>query len=84
VQPVKLDPNPLEPNTRAVLFIGNGKDVADLPALIYPEGSILTRWQPNDEERQAIARGEPLDLWVWTFGKPLQPMHLSVYSVSGD
>jgi hypothetical protein len=38
-----------------------------LPALVFPDGKVLTEWSLSEEERAAIARGENLRLWVWVF-----------------
>lgn len=47
-----------------------------LPCVVMdgPARQILTRWEFTDEERQRIANGKSLYLWVWTFGQPLQPI----------
>ncbi len=49
-----------------------------LPALRSPEGIVLTRWQPTDEERQQIAGGADLYLSVLTFNQPFQAVKLEV------
>lgn len=70
---------PLE-GTRPVVFAKDQPEYDPLPALAYPDGKILTEWEFTDEERQKIARGENLRLWIWTFGKPLQPIALDITS----
>lgn len=45
-----------------------------------PEGQILTRWQPTEDERARIAAGQDVYLWVCTFGQPLQPLLVEVKS----
>lgn len=42
------------------------------------EGTIVTRWQFSDEERRAMAAGADVYLRVLTFGRPLQPLQMSV------
>jgi hypothetical protein len=49
-----------------------------LPALVWRDGRILTEWIFSEEERARVARGENLQLWIWTFGQPLQPVALAV------
>lgn len=39
---------------------------------------MLTRWTFTPEERQAIAEGKDLYLILFTFGQPMQPVHLEV------
>lgn len=55
-----------------------------LPAIVRPDGIILTEWALSEEERAAIARGENIRLWIWTFGKPLQPVALTLTSEQGS
>lgn len=66
--------------TRAITFAKDQPEYTPLPALVYPDGKVLTEWTFTDEERAAIARGENVRLWVWTFGHPLQPVALEVTS----
>lgn len=49
-----------------------------LPALIYRDGKVLTEWRLTEEERDRIARGENIRLWIWPFGLPLQPILIEV------
>lgn len=51
-----------------------------LPALMYPDGTVLTEWVLSEAERLAIAHGENIRLWVWTFGHPFQPVKLELTS----
>jgi hypothetical protein len=44
-----------------------GKDQPEyvpIPALAYPDGTLLIEWTFTKEERQAIARGENLRHWI--------------------
>lgn len=66
------------PGTEAVTFAKDQPEYLPLPALIYPDGKILTEWSFSEEERAAIARGENLRLWIWTFGDKLQPIALEL------
>lgn len=45
-----------------------------------PEGQVLSRWHLSPEDRQRIAEGQDVYLWVSTFGRPLQPVLLEVKS----
>jgi hypothetical protein len=64
--------------TRAVVFAKDQPEYIPLPALVFPDGKVLTEWAPSDTERAAIARGENIRLWIWPFGQPLQPVALDV------
>lgn len=66
------------PGTRAVTFAKDQPEYLPLPALLYADGKILTEWTFSEDERAAVARGENLRLWIWTFGKPLQPIALQL------
>jgi len=41
-------------------------------------GTVYTRWQLSWRERLAVALGRHIDLNVLTFGRPLQPLQISV------
>jgi hypothetical protein len=59
-----------------IVFAKDQPEYSPLPAVVFdqPQRPILTRWEFTDEERQRIANGESLYLWVYTFGQPLQPL----------
>lgn len=65
---------------RSVVFAKDQPEYAPLPAVVYPDGTVLTEWRLTDEERTRIARGENLRLWIWTGHRPLQPVQLEVTS----
>ncbi len=62
----------------AVTFAKDQPQYDPLPALVDREGVVLTEWQPSEAERAALARGENIRLWIWTCGRPLQPVALGV------
>jgi hypothetical protein len=64
--------------TQLVVFAKDQAEYTPLPALVFPDGKVLTEWSFSEEERAAIARGENLRLWIWTFGRLLQPVALEV------
>lgn len=68
----------VDDTARAVTFAKDQPEYSPLPALLYPDGKVLTEWTFTEEERQRIARGENLRLWIWTFGKALQPVALEI------
>lgn len=77
MQPVE---QPLTEGTRSVKIAESQDQYDTLPALVYPDGVVLTEWTLSEEERQAIARGENIRLWTWTFHQPFQPVKLEVTS----
>jgi hypothetical protein len=43
-----------------------------------PVHTVLSRWSPNSEQREAIAAGCDIFLELLTFGQPLQPIRMAV------
>lgn len=64
--------------TRSLVIAKDQPEYCPLPAYVQPDGVVVTCWQPTEEEIAAIQHGEPITLWIWTFGKPLQPVMLMV------
>lgn len=61
------------------VVIAEGQDeYQNLPAVIAHPGVVLTRWKPTLWERIRLLCGGSIYLWVWSFGKPLQPVALDV------
>lgn len=63
---------------RRVVFAKDQPGYEPLPALVFRNGKVLTEWSLTPEEREAIARGANLRLWIWKFNQPLQPVALQV------
>lgn len=55
-----------------------------LPAIRTSDGTVLTRWRPTEQERQAIAEGADILLTILTFNQPLQPLMMEVPMSSAD
>ena len=77
--------------TVAVVVFGEGQpEYTPLPALLYPDGTILIEWTFTEEERHRIAQGETIRHWIWKPARqqcaqcgaitpvPLQPQQLEV------
>jgi hypothetical protein len=45
-----------------------------LPALVYPDGMVVTEWAPTPEELRVLADGGRVRLFQWTFGRGFQPV----------
>lgn len=80
--------NPIVPSTspeggRAVVFAKDQPQYIPLPAIVCPDGSVLTEWQLTEDERARLVAGEAIRLTIWTFGRPLQPVMLEVTSEHG-
>lgn len=81
-----IDPRPDRENVPAgskpELVAKHQPQFQTLPAVITPDGLVITRWRPSIEERRAIMNGEDIFLAVRTYGKPLQPLLMSVGETS--
>jgi len=53
--------------TKLVIFARDQPEYIPLPALAFPDGKILTEWALSAEEREAIAKGENVRLWIWLY-----------------
>lgn len=62
----------------AVVFARDQPQYRPLPALLCADGTVLTEWIPSEAELAALARGEHVRVWIWTFGQPLQPIAVEV------
>lgn len=51
------------------------KDMGDLRVVSHPDGYLVSFWQPTEEERERIAAGLPIMLWIMG-GQP--PVGLTV------
>lgn len=61
----------------------NQPEYNTLPAITFresPEVPVTSRWSFSEEERKAIADGADLYLTLLTFGQPLQPVMLQVFT----
>jgi len=67
-----------DPEPRYVVLAKDQPQYDPLPALIFMDGKVMTEWKLTEEERGRLIAGENLRLWIWTFGRPLQPIALEV------
>jgi hypothetical protein len=74
--------NPFSPivpgyESKEIILAKNQPPYMPLPALPVDGGRYLvTRWRFSWRERLQVLFHGDLWLWVWTFGKPLQPVAL--------
>jgi hypothetical protein len=68
---------------QAVVFAKGQPEYLPLPAIVSPEGYVLTEWQLTEDERARLLSGEAIRLFIWTFGQALQPVMLEVTSEHG-
>lgn len=77
--------NPVRPvnghaDSRFVEFAKDQPEYLPLPAFVDGAGLVQTEWELSEIERIAIGNGARVRLWVYTFGRPLQPVKLEVGS----
>jgi hypothetical protein len=80
VTAVEIGHVPDAEEARAIVIAKDQPEYIPLPALVFPDGKLVTEWTLTEEERTRLIRGENIRLWVWTFGQPLQPVMLEVTS----
>lgn len=75
----RIDPKLVPEGSRPIIKGQGQEDIyRPLPSIHCPDGKVITRWVPSDEERKRIAAGEDLYLCVLTYHHRLQPQLLSV------
>lgn len=70
----------LTPSAKHVLFAKDQPEYLPLSALVFEDGKIMTEWTLSEAERLRLIAGERIRLWVWTYGRALQPVSLEVTS----
>lgn len=61
-----------------VVFAKDQPQYLPLPASVGPTGIVTTEWEPTAEELEQLFVGGRVQLRVYTFGQPLQPVSVSV------
>lgn len=61
-----------------VVYAANQPQYRPLPALRFLDGTILTRWELAEEEKQQVLEQGYIYLAVNTFNQPLQPVMIMV------
>lgn len=63
-----------------VVYAAEQEEYLDLPVLKEdgPLGQVTSVWTLTAEERQAIANGKNIEVMMWTFNQPLQPLSVAV------
>ena len=78
MKPVELEALAGDPEPRYVVIAKDQPQYDPLPALLYADGKVMTEWSLTEEERLLLVAGERVRLWIWTFGRPLQPVALEI------
>lgn len=51
---------------------------ADLPAIVTPEGAIVSQWKPGAHDLERLNAGLPITLIVYNGGRMIAPVALMV------
>lgn len=74
--------NPVKFPGHNVVFAEDQPEYQPLPALLMPDGEVITCWQLDAEELEEITRTGKIYLSQLTFNTPLQPI-LPMVSLEG-
>ena len=67
-----------------IVYAKDQPEYNPLPVHRNRRGVVLSRWKLTDEEREAIANGADVWLYVYTFNQPLQPLRLEIPVCAND
>jgi hypothetical protein len=67
---------PIKTQWSNLVYRGPTPDIDDLPCRRHEPGLIVSTWTFTPEERQAIAGGANLELWIYT--EPIPPVALQL------
>jgi hypothetical protein len=80
MEPVSLALLAGDPEPRFVEIAKDQPEYQTLPALVYTDGTVLVEYTLSSAERDLIARGENIRVWIRTGRQPLQPIAVCVTS----
>lgn len=71
-----IDPRLVPEGSRPHVINGPRGEYVDLPSIVTPSRTVITRWKPTNEERVALIAGA--DVFLTIYGTPINPVWLSV------
>lgn len=77
VSPVAHDPE-TRWGVSEITYAEDQPEYIPLPALRFPDGLVVTRWNLSWKERLHILFGGNIFLGLLTFNNPLQPIQISI------
>jgi hypothetical protein len=78
VAPVYQDKRVLPDDVSEIIIAKDQPEYKPLPAVVLPQGEVITRWKLSEKELRQVTETGSIHLTVLTFGRPLQPVILSV------
>ncbi len=73
----RVDPSLVPPGSKALVIAEHQPEYQDLPSIRTPDGQVITRWSPTDDERRRLVAGEDIFLTILSHG-PICPVLLTV------
>lgn len=74
----RVDPSLVPEGSRPVIMGKDQPEYLPLPAIKTPDGKVITRWKPSAEDLRKLAAGEDVFVTLWTFGQPMNPIHVAI------
>lgn len=71
-----VEPKERHANARAIVFAKDQPQYDPLPAMVDPDGLVLTEWELSAEDLARLMNGGRVRLWIYTFNQRLQPVAL--------
>lgn len=73
-----IAPLALHEGAQRIVFAEHQPEYEPLPAGVDRQGLVLTEWELTADELERLVRGAHVRLWIYTFGRQLQPVQLEV------
>jgi hypothetical protein len=77
----RVHPDLVPEGSRAVVIAEHQSEYRDLPSIRTPDGQVITRWAPSDDERAALIRGEDIYVTILSHGA-INPLFVTVGPVN--
>jgi hypothetical protein len=73
----RVDPKLVPAGSKAIVIAEHQKEYESLPSVRTPNGYVITRWQPNEQERRAILAGEDVFVTLLSAGA-INPLFVTI------
>jgi hypothetical protein len=73
----RVDPCLVPVGSRAIVIAEHQEEYRDLPSVRTPDGQVITRWSPNEQERRALLLGEDIYVTIISGGS-INPLFVTV------
>ena len=62
------------PGATAVVLAKDQPEYAELPAVVYEDGLVMTEWELSADDLNRLCCGGRIRIWLHTFSQPVQPL----------